>query len=54
MFLEEKLNTQYKERIEKLLEITNKVIEDTDFSYLYSKEDRLLSIGFDVEENNLA
>lgn len=53
MFLEEKLNTQYKERIEKLLEITNKVIEDTDFSYLYSKEDRLLSIGFDVEENKM-
>ncbi|MCI8397615.1 MAG: hypothetical protein HFJ52_08490 [Clostridia bacterium] len=35
-----------------LLEI-EKIIEETDFSYLYSKENRLLSIGYNVEENEL-
>lgn len=53
MFLEEKIGTQYRDRIKKLLEITNKIINDTDFSYLYSKENRLLSIGFNLEENKL-
>lgn len=53
MFLEEKINTQYKDRIEALLEVVCKIIDDTDFSYLYSKENRLLSIGFDVEENKI-
>lgn len=52
-FLEEKKNTQYKDRIERLIEIIDKIINDTDFSYLYSKENRLLSIGFNVEENKL-
>lgn len=53
IFLEEKVHTQYKERIEKLIEIIDKIIEDTDFSYLYSEENRLLSIGFNIEENKL-
>lgn len=52
-FLEEKINTQYKDRIRILLEITDKIIKDTDFSYLYSKENRLLSIGFNIEDNKL-
>ena len=52
-FLEEKKNTQYKDRIERLIEIIDEIINDTDFSYLYSKENRLLSIGFNVEENKL-
>ena len=52
-FLVEKENTQYKDRIKKLIEITNKIIGDTDFSYLYSKENRLLSIGFNIEDNKL-
>ena len=52
-FLKEKQNTVYKDRIKYLLEIINKIIEDTDFSYLYSKENRLLSIGFNVEENQI-
>lgn len=47
------MNTQYKERLEALLEITDKLISDTDFSYLYSKENRLLSIGYNVEENKM-
>ena len=53
IFLEEKVHTQYKERIEKLIEVIDKIIEDTDFSYLYSEENRLLSIGFNIEENKL-
>lgn len=36
-----------------MLGVVNKVIDDTDFSYLYSKENRLLSIGFNVEENKI-
>lgn len=52
-FLVEKQNTQYKGRILRLIEIIDKIISDTDFSYLYSRENRLLSIGFNVEENKL-
>ena len=36
-----------------LLIIINNLIENTDFSKLYSKEQRLFSIGFNVEENKL-
>lgn len=52
-FLEEKLNTQYKDRVQALLDITNNLISDTDFSYLYNKENRLLSIGFNCDENKM-
>ena len=52
-FLKEKENTQYKDRIQNLENIIDKIINNTDFSYLYSKEDRLLSIGFNIEENKL-
>ncbi len=52
-FLEEKISTQYKDRVTCLLDMVNKMIEDTDFSYLYNKENRLLSIGFNIEENKL-
>ena len=53
MFLEEKLDTEYRERVEKLKCTIDKMIEETDFSHLYSKENRLLSIGFNIEENKL-
>ena len=52
-FLQEKMHTQYKDRIKELLKIVDKIIEDTDFSILYSEENRLLSIGFNIEENKL-
>lgn len=52
-FLEEKKNTQYQDRINSLLEVTEKIINDTDFSCLYSLENRLLSIGFNVDENKI-
>ena len=35
-----------------LLQVT-RLIEETDFSILYSKQQRLFSIGFNIEENNL-
>lgn len=41
------------ELISGLLEIVNKLIENTDFSHLYKKEQRIFSIGFNVEENKL-
>ena len=37
----------------KLLEQINKLIDETNFKVLYSKEQRLFSIGFNVEENKL-
>ena len=52
-FLIEKEHTQYKDRIVNLINVINKIIKNTDFSYLYSKENRLLSIGFNIEENKL-
>lgn len=36
-----------------LLQIVDKLIKDTDFSHLYNKEQRLFSIGFNIEENKL-
>ena len=54
-FLEEIKNQKDidEKRLSDLIKIVNKIIEDTDFSYLYSEENRLLSIGFNVEENKL-
>lgn len=52
-FLEENQNTIYKENVIKMLNSVCKIIEDTDFSYLYNKENSLLSIGFNVEENEI-
>ena len=39
--------------IREMLYITDKIIDDTDFSVLYSKERRLFSIGFNIEDNKL-
>ena len=52
-FLEDNKIAEYEERINVLIEKIDQIINDTDFSYLYSKENRLLSIGFNVEENEL-
>ena len=43
-----------KERLAKILNEVKKLIDDADFKYLYSEENRLLSIGFNIEENKLA
>ncbi len=52
-FLQEKMHTQYKDRVKELLKIVDRIIDNTDFSLLYSTENRLLSIGFNIEENKL-
>ena len=36
-----------------MLRTIDTLITDTDFSHLYSKENRIFSIGFNVEDNNL-
>ena len=36
-----------------LIDIINKTIENTDFSHLYNKEQRIFSIGYNIEENKL-
>ena len=35
-----------------LVEIVDKMIENTDFSVLYNYEQQIFSIGFNIEENN--
>lgn len=39
--------------IEMLVKIVDKLIKDTNFSYLYDKQQRLFSIGFNIEENKM-
>lgn len=41
------------ENVDSMLEIISNVINNTDFSKLYNKENMLFSIGFNVEENSL-
>lgn len=36
-----------------LVEIVDKMIENTDFSVLYNYEQQIFSIGFNIEENKL-
>lgn len=36
-----------------MIKIITQIIEDTDFSILYSREHQLFSIGFNIEENKL-
>lgn len=50
-WLEEK--KQNNDEINILLNIVEKIINNTDFSHLYSKEQRVFSIGFNIEENKL-
>ena len=48
------LNTTLEEQLtQKLTEQIDKIIEETNFKVLYSNEQRLFSIGFNVEENKL-
>ena len=39
--------------LENLINLINDLISNTDFSKLYSKKDKLLSIGYNLEENKL-
>ena len=42
-----------KEELKEIVAIVDDLIKNTDFSYLYSKEHRIFSIGFNIEENKL-
>ena len=39
--------------IEEMIQIVNRMIDNTDFSYLYSEEHQIFSIGYNIEENKL-
>ena len=47
------VNDSIKNQINQMLEIINTTIENTNFSYLYSKVNQIFSIGFNVEEGAL-
>ena len=47
-FLEEQ-----EETFNELIEKVTRLINDTDFSYLYSQEEQIFSIGFNIEDNKL-
>lgn len=47
------LQEREEEEAKNLYNIVEKLIIDTDFSCLYNKEQRLFSIGFNIEENKL-
>ena len=49
-FLIENNNTQ---NVENLIQNIQKIIDETDFSYLYSNKNNLFSVGFNLEENTL-
>ncbi len=51
--LEMELEQKYIEKVNIILQIIDNIIINTDFSYLYSKENRIFSIGFNVEDNSL-
>ncbi len=40
-------------KIEEMLEIIKRIIVHTDFTYLYSQEHQIFSIGYNIEENKL-
>ena len=52
IFLEENKNND-NQKIEQLISIVDKMINNTDFSALYNYEQQLFSIGFNIEENKL-
>ena len=51
--IKDKENIIIKEKINKIIKTIERVINETDFSYLYSYKNRIFSIGFNVEENSL-
>ena len=46
-------NDSIQNQIEEMLQIIDRMIENTDFSYLYSKEHQIFSIGYNIEEDRL-
>ena len=47
------LSDEYKQLKQNLIELIEKIIKETDFKVLYNNQQRLFSIGFNIEENRL-
>lgn len=47
------IENQNKSDVENLKQNVSNLIDNTDFSYLYSEKNKLLSVGFNLEENKL-
>ena len=47
------LQSETNEKIKLLIDLTNRLIENSDFSKLYDFERQIFSIGFNIEENKL-
>ena len=51
-FLNEAINSyDVKDKVKKMLQKVDEIIEKTDFEFLYNEEQRVFSIGYNVEEN---
>lgn len=50
---ETKINEVNLEQIDLMINEVNMLIQNTDFKYLYNKENKIFSIGYNVEENTL-
>ena len=44
---------EYQEKIDRMLDIIDKTIIETNFKILFSEKNRIFSIGFNIEENSL-
>ena len=51
--VKQELNVDIESKIDIMLENIDNIINNADFSYLYCKESRIFSIGFNVEEGSL-
>ena len=52
-FLNNEMATEFKDKINEMIQIIDRIINSTDFSYLYSQEHQIFSIGYNIEENKL-
>ena len=52
-FLSNLKNNNLQNTIDEIEQITNRIIDNTDFSKLYNEEHQIFSIGFNIEENKL-
>lgn len=48
-----KWQQRFKDKINEMIQIIDRIINSTDFSYLYSQEHQIFSIGYNIEENKL-
>ena len=51
--LENNVQAKLQNQIQEMLDIIKRIINNTDFSYLYSEEHQIFSIGYNIEENQL-